>query len=419
VDVSEETQMNFDVVVVGAGPAGCHCARVLAKSGYSVLLAEQHEDFYQNDFSSAGTPIETLKQFGLPEEIVGSFWHKLVVVTTNITRTWESQKTLGAVLSFAKLREFLAQEVTSFGGKVGMGYRYANYTQKYGKTQVEFKQRGVEQPITVSTKVLVDATGPLRAVMYNKESEKPEFLQGTGIEYLIEVSEEVYNKYANSLIFFLGHKWIPRGYSWIFPMEKNRLKVGAGYLKVEHQLVKRTESIRYYIELLIKDYIKTQDYKIIDIHGSTLKYSSGLNDLYYKDNIIAIGDAVSTVNFLGGEGIRHAMYSAEIACKHIESYLINPATDFSKYQKEMHQHFAPKWNISEKMGIQRYLIDSDEKIDRGIAYLSGLSAQDMVDVLFHYKFDRLSKGLGEYLRRKLGIIAQKVRKSFDIKALFK
>jgi hypothetical protein len=71
------------------------------------------------------------------------------------------------------------------------------------------------------------------------------------------------------------------------------------------------------------------------------------------------------------------------------------------------------------MGIQRYLIDSDAKIDKGIAYLSRLSAQDMVDVLFFYKFEKLSKGLGKYLRRKLGVIAQKVRKSFDIKALFK
>ena len=180
---------NFDVVVVGAGPAGCHCAKLLAKSGYSVLLAEQHEDFYQNDFSSAGTPIETLEQFDLPEDIVGSFWHKLVIVTTNITQTWEAPKTLGAVLSFAKLREFLAHEVESLGGEVGMGYRYIKYAQKDGKSIIKFKRRGVDEPITVSTKVMVDATGPLRAVMYDKENEKPAFLKGTGIEYLIEVAE--------------------------------------------------------------------------------------------------------------------------------------------------------------------------------------------------------------------------------------
>jgi digeranylgeranylglycerophospholipid reductase len=183
-------------------------------------------------------------------------------------------------------------------------------------------------------------------------------------------------------------------------MEKNRLKVGAGYLKMEHKIVKRTAPLRFYVELIIKEYIKTKEYKVVDIHGSTLKYSSGLNDIYYKDNIIAIGDAVSTVNFLGGEGIRHAMLSAEIACKYLKKYLLNPSLDFGEYQKEMHKHFAAQWNISEKMGIRRYLIDSDEKIDKGVAYLKTLTAQDMMDILFYYKFERLSKGLGNYLKRK-------------------
>jgi flavin-dependent dehydrogenase len=191
-------------------------------------------------------------------------------------------------------------------------------------------------------------------------------------------------------------------------MEKNRLKVGAGYLKMEHRIVKSTEPLRYYVELIIKEYIKTKEYKIVDIHGSTLKYSSGLNDIYYKNNIIAIGDAVSTVNFLGGEGIRHAMLSAEIACKYLENYLNEPSSDFGEYQKEMHKHFATQWNISEKMGIRRYLIDSDEKIDKGVAYLKSFTAQDIMDILFHYKFERLSKGIGNYLKRKIVSAFQKI-----------
>ena len=75
---------SFDVVVVGAGPAGGQCARLLAKSGNKVLLVEQHEDFYKNDFSSAATPLETLEKFDLPEEVVGTFWKKIVIVTTNL-----------------------------------------------------------------------------------------------------------------------------------------------------------------------------------------------------------------------------------------------------------------------------------------------------------------------------------------------
>jgi digeranylgeranylglycerophospholipid reductase len=410
---------DFDVVIIGAGPAGAHCARVLAKLGYQVLLVEQHESFSENDFSSAGTPIDTLDRFNLPQDVIGSLWHKIVVVTTKVEKTWESTKTLGAVLSFARLREFLAQDVKANGGDVWLGCRYISYEKQEGKTIVSLKTRSRSSVIEVSTKVLVDGTGFARAVMYNKESEKPPFLSGTGIEYLIEVAPEVYQKYADSLVFFLGHKWMPKGYSWIFPMDANRLKVGAGKINVQHQVVEETQPLRRYIEMIITDYlqIKEGDYQIVDIHGSTLKYSSGLNDIYYRDNTIAIGDAVSTVNFLGGEGIRHGMYGAEIAVKYIEKYLENEIGDFSEYQKEMLREFGTKWNLSERFALKKYTQDTDDLIEKAVAYLSALNAEDIMDLMFYYKFEKISKGLGKYIKGKLSIwwegMRRKVRVFFE------
>ena len=102
---------DFNVVIIGAGPAGCQCARTLAKLGYKILLFEQHKTFEKNNFSSAATPKETLDKFDLPETVVGSYWQKISIITTNINQTWASPKTLGAVLNFAKLREFLVSEV--------------------------------------------------------------------------------------------------------------------------------------------------------------------------------------------------------------------------------------------------------------------------------------------------------------------
>jgi flavin-dependent dehydrogenase len=380
---------NFDVVVVGAGPAGGHCSRLLAKAGHKVLLVERLENLSKNSFSSAGTPLETLKNFDLPDEVVGSLWRKVIIVATNNSATWESPTPLGAVLDFSKFREFLAKEVRANGGEVWTGCRYIKYSQNDGKTLVTLKPKPGVEAVTVSTKVLVDATGPSRAVMYEKGSDKPPFLTGTGIEYLIEVPAEDYNTHADALTFFLGHKWIPRGYSWIFPMERNQLKVGAGIINSEHELVKRTEPIKNYIELIIKDYMKIKDYKIIDIHGSTLKYSKGLKDIYYKDNLIAIGDAVSTVNFLGGEGIRHAMYSAEVACKHIKNYLNNDLSSFRGYQREVRRNFYVRWKLSEILGRKKYLQQSDRLIDKSIGYSKFLTVEDLIDILFYYKFEKV------------------------------
>jgi digeranylgeranylglycerophospholipid reductase len=385
----------FDVVVVGAGPAGCHCARLLTKEGDRILLIEQCENFSQNNFSSAATPIETLKTFALPDDVVASFWQEIKIVTSNVTQSWNSEKILGAVFDFVKLREYLAEEVKRNGGEVWLGHRYLKSWQENDRTIVSIKPKN-GGAIAVSTRVLVDATGYARAVMYPKKRDRPDFLKGIGIEYLIEVDEKEYQKYLDSLVFLMGYKWIPKGYSWIFPMDKNQLKVGAALLDRPHKIVDRVRPLKEYISLVLKEYMEVDRYKIIDVHGSILEYSIGLNDLYYRDNVIAIGDAVSTVNFLGGEGIRHGMKGAEIATKYIQEYLKNKIDKFQAYQQEMQQYFAIKWNISDRISRRVYLEYTDDAIDKRVAALKYLSTQDLLDILFDYKFEKASKILPRY-----------------------
>ncbi|MBE9170476.1 NAD(P)/FAD-dependent oxidoreductase [Pleurocapsales cyanobacterium LEGE 06147] len=396
---------DFDAVIIGAGPAGCQCARTLAKSNHKVLLVEQHENFEQNNFSSAATPLKTLEQFNLPETIVGTFWQKITIVTNNISRDWDSPERLGAVLNFAKLRGFLAQKVQAYGGEVWLGYRYVKYDRKNDRTRVFLQRKGGDL-ILVTTKVLVDATGFTRAVIYPSKRDKPSFLKGTGIEYLIEVEEQNYTKVSNCLTFFLGSKWMPKGYSWLFPMEHKLLKVGAARIHGEHLKIKQNEPLKKYIQLLITDYLKTSNYKIIDVHGSILEYSPGLNDIYYQDNIIAIGDAVSTVNFLGGEGIRHGMYGAEIAAKYIQKYLCNQLSSFKPYQKEMKRYFSFKWNLSEQISRKVYLGYDDSSFEQKVSTLTALKTEDLIDILFFYKFEKAYKLFGGYLKKKILFLLQ-------------
>jgi flavin-dependent dehydrogenase len=383
---------------------------MLAKSGYRVLLVEQHQDFLQNNFSSAATPIETLEKYDLSEDVVGSFWRKIVIETTNVKQSWEAEETLGAVFDFAKLREFLAEEVKTYGGQVWLGFRYVKHLQEDNQSLVFLKEREGNL-ITVSAKVVVDATGFIRAVMYGKKKDRPPFLKATGIEYLIEVQPQEYQPYQDSLIFLMGHKWMPKGYSWIFPMGNNQLKVGAAIINSAHKIIDRINPLKDYIKLIITDYLKSQDYQLIDVHGSILEYSIGLKDIYFHDNIVAIGDAVSTVNFLGGEGIRHAMFGADIASKHIKAYLNQETSDFKNYRREIKSLLANKWNLSAQISRKVYLEYSDPQIDRGVNYLRNLTIQDMMDILFYYKFTKASRGLSNSLLRKIQKALQAIVKT--------
>ncbi len=391
---------DFDVVVVGAGPSGGHCARLLSKLGYHVLLVEQHENFEQNNFSSAATPLETLARFKLPEKVIGSTWQKIEIISTKIKRNWHSEKTLGVVFDFAKLRAFLAEEVINNGGEVYLGYRYIKSSQNSDKTQVYLRAKKGEI-VEVQTKVLVDATGYSRSVLYPNKQDKPSLLKAVGIEYLIKISEKDYQPYAKNLIFFLGHYWSPKGYAWIFPMDQNQLKVGAAWLDEPHQVIETTQPLKHYIEQLIQEYIQVKDYQLIDVHGSIVEYSSGLKDCYYRDNIIAIGDAVSTINALGGEGIRHGMYGAEIATKQVQAYLEGKIKDFANYPKEMLKVFEFRWNTSERLSRKVYLEYSDARIDKGVDSLKYLSTKEILDILFNYRFEQYLKGVRSYLWKKI------------------
>jgi digeranylgeranylglycerophospholipid reductase len=392
---------SFDVVVVGAGPAGGHCARQMAAAGHRVLLIERFKNFDRNSFSSAGTPLCTLSQFDLPESIVGSFWNQLVIVSSRSAGHWQSPDNVGAVLDFARLRRFLADEVIRQGGELWLGCRYVRHSETASGLTVTIKNNLNQTEIEVSAKVLVDATGPARAITCRRGQPQPELITGTGIEYLIEVDEAAYQRNAQALTFFLGHKWIPKGYSWIFPMEQNRLKVGAGILNQPHKVVKSTKPLPHYIDLLIKDYLKPQEYKILDVHGETLRYSRELVDVYSEGAVIAIGDTVSTVNFLGGEGIRHAMVSAEVAGRYIDGYLTGERQDFAGYQTEMHSIFLAKWKMSERLGMKKYIEDADALVDRVVDLLKPMTLAEIVDVLFFYRFEKVSKSVWLYGIQKL------------------
>jgi flavin-dependent dehydrogenase len=167
--------------------------------------------------------------------------------------------------------------------------------------------------------------------------------------------------------------------------------------------VRHLSPLKKYIDLLIDEYLKSKNYKILDKHGSTLKYSPGLKDIYCKDNnIIAIGDSVSTVNFLGGEGIRHGMDGAQIAGKYIQRYLEGKISDFRDYEREMHRKFDQKWNISERLAVRKYIDDVNDKLtDKMISYLKYMKTEDVMEILFYYKFEKISRGLGGYLQRKI------------------
>lgn len=381
----------YDVIIVGAGPAGGQAVRNLAKKGFKVLLIDRIKEYQQNNFSSAGMTLEPMKEFDLPENIIGSYWNDITIQCSEKSYDWKAKEKKGVVLDFGKLRQFLAEDAIKNGADVLLGYKYVSKKVEDNKIIVKFLDLNTGKNVLFESKLLIDATGPLRKVMYDDKEEQPKMMLGSGTEYLIEVDQNTYDLFKNRLVFFLGHKWAIKGYSWIFPMENKILKVGAGKTQLitinQEKTDKTTKKIT---EKIIKEYIKPTSLKVLDKHGGIIRYNKGLKDLFYNNKVIAVGDAVSAINPRGGEGIRYAMQSADLACVYIEEYLKTGKNNFENYRKNWRKRKWFKWKLSELSAGRMYAKYTDEQVENRVAFFyKKFSIDALIDSLFNFKYNQL------------------------------
>ncbi len=97
------------------------------------------------------------------------------------------------------------------------------------------------------------------------------------------------------------------------------------------------KTTRRITESIIEQYIKRKNCTILDKHDGFLRYSEGLKDLFYHNKVIGVGDAISAINPRGGERIRYAMQSADLACEYIHDYLTTGNENFEEYRKKWYK----------------------------------------------------------------------------------
>lgn len=399
----------YDVVVIGGGPAGGQASRSLSKKGHKVLLVERYESFALNNFSSAGMTLEPIEEFGLPDTVIAAYWKDLVIQCTEKSYHWKGKTKKGVVLDFEKLRQFLADETIKYGGEVLMGHRYLTKEVNNDIVTLELLNTSTSETIKVSTKLVVDATGPLRKVMYDTKEEQPQMVLGSGTEYLIEVEQEIYDNFKDKLLFFLGHKWSIKGYSWIFPMQNRVLKVGAGKTHIKSVDQEKTnKTTRKITEKIISEYIQSKNYRIIDKHGGILRYNVGIKERFYFEKVVAIGDAISAINPRGGEGIRYAMQSAELASKYIDIYLTTGKEKFDDYRNKWRRKKLLKWKLSEFSGRKMYSRYTDKQVENRVKFFyENFSIDDMIQSLFNFKYNKLFTRIFQYSFLKFSFLFKK------------
>ncbi len=309
----------YDVIVVGAGPAGSTAAMYLAKEGVKTLLVDK-ADFPRDKIcgdAQGRKAAKILKELGIYHE-----YEQL-----------DGQKVYGITLSSPNGKVVhldVEERKNPAPGYVHRRMIFDNFLAQNAKKRVDFK--------TMDVKDLIIEEGFVRGVKgFDRDKKEVEFranliigadgansvvggkfgLTKNPLDHLI-VAVRAYYRGVTDLtdrieIHMVDHL-IP-GYFWIFPLPNGEANVGLG------MIIKDMNAKKVNIkEALLKE-VKTNPLfsgrfknstMLEDVKGWNLPVAS-YKRKSYGNGFLLLGDAASLIDPLSGEGVGNAMISGRIA----------------------------------------------------------------------------------------------------------
>ena len=358
----------YDLIIVGAGPAGLCLARELANSNLKILLLDKKKNAGDVQYNTSGSFINP-KDWHLPKYIFNPI-HKTYFASKNEKTI---KKGVAYVIDRKRLLDFLEKESRKNQNlrieykcnvkKVNCGKKGINYI-IYSKENNDKK---------VSAKIYVDCSGPSAILGGKMGISDDKSIMAVGIEYLVPLKKEPY-----TADLFVGSNLLG-GYGWIFPKNTKTAIVGYGTFSKSHfSNVEKSLREMWKIKRVSERCVLKPSEKNVAV----LKTGKPLSR-FVKGNLLIIGDSALQANPLVGEGVRFVMDASKIASKWIKKSIeTNNLGLLENYTNEWKKKYHLKYKIAFliQQRIKRASTD-DRKLDLGVRKLKNISDKDFVKLL--------------------------------------
>lgn len=324
--------MRYDVIVVGAGPAGSTAARELAASGMRVLLLDRAR-FPRDKPCGGGISVRAAREAGvdLAPAIERSVYGARV--TLRLGRPFERSypEPLTHMAQRCHFDAYLAQRAV----EAGADFRDGVYAR-----EVDIEERLVRVRVgsdVYEGQALVGADGANgmtgRALGLEAVGE-----WAVGLEGNLSLGESAMARWERLVGLDLGGS--PGGYGWVFP-KGDHVNVGVGAWRYA------APTLRARLSALCR------------CHGFDEGSLWGLRGHYLpmrrpgapivRGAGLLVGDAAGLIDPLSGEGIYAAFVSGRLAAEALRRYLGGEIADLEEYEAAVDRELMPDIIISRKV----------------------------------------------------------------------
>jgi len=322
----------FDVLVVGAGPAGSTAAYRLASQGVRVLLADK-ATFPRDKPCGGGLTMRAVRQLPFSVEPVVEDTVRRVKLGFRYGRSFErrTEEPLILMTQRRRLDAHLAEQAAEAGADFRDGVRATALEADEQGVTVRFDGSAASAPVAIGA----DGVNGLTARALGVAARRHHGVALEGNVAHVHARED----YRGRAVVELGV--VPGGYAWVFP-KGDHVNVGVGGWESEGP------RLRAHLERACAAY-GTPAERLESVRGYRLPMRRP-GDRARSGRVLLVGDAAGLVDPLSGDGMYEAFVSARLAA---ESVLRDELDGYeSALDRELGRSFAASWKA--KYALERF-----------------------------------------------------------------
>jgi digeranylgeranylglycerophospholipid reductase len=367
--------VDYDIAVVGGGPAGLSAACAAAKFKAKVILFEKDESIAHNIRTSGVTWIEEIEKLGISKEHYNPIKNYSFISPSNdvIIRGNTAKSCVLNVRSVYQHLAFLAAEA---GSEIMVRSNVINIALNSENRISGLKASTPKGDMVIGSRLVIDASG------FNSSIARRLGLVSEWKRYGIGAEYECYceNVDRETWVLMVGRKYSDAGYAWVFPLSENRVRIGVGVGRPESN-TDPLEKLNSIIDKKLKPLDKMGKIQPIELHYGFIP-NEGLRTSTVSDGLMLVGDSAGQANPLVLEGIRYAIEFGMLAGEIGAKSLAQNSNKESLLEYERIWKSRVKSKINSALKVQsRWIGLSDEDWDREIEILRDLSSEEFLDFI--------------------------------------